>query len=84
MSGARLEQIGHYYVREPTNFSEEEGYLPRSRTSPNDVAGLLQRTAAVTCRNQLFDKDQREACLLSRTWLLTRPKLLRIDLVIGE
>jgi hypothetical protein len=31
------------------------------------VAGLLQRTAAVTCLDQLFDKDQGEACLRSRT-----------------
>ena len=64
----RLVQIGHYYVRKPNNFSGKEGYPPISRTSPNDVAGLLQRTAAVTCRDQLFDKDQREACLRPRTW----------------
>jgi hypothetical protein len=71
-SGARLVQIGHYYVRETTNFSEEEGYPPRTRTSPNDMAGLLQRTAAVeiSCSTK-----QKEARLLSRTWLLTRPNL---------
>jgi len=41
------------------------------------VAGLLQRTAAVTCRDQLFDKDR-------ATWWLTRPNPAAIDLVIGE
>jgi hypothetical protein len=65
---ARNDLLVEEWRTEPTNFSGEEGYPPRSRTSSNDVAGLLQRTAAVTCRDQLFDKDQREACLRSRTW----------------
>jgi hypothetical protein len=65
---ARNDLLVEEWRTEPTNFSGEEGYPPSSRTSSNDVAGLWQRTAAVTCRDQLFDKDQREACLRSRTW----------------